>query len=211
MKTINLIEEAEKKYLALLGSFFKGKWGETKLWSHDLDHHRRVWEYAKELLQYTDSPDQLFIEKLLIASYLHDIGMVHDQGERHGVQSRKFCEEFLEENKINPADYADLLEAIENHDNKEYKEDQQDNRLLLCLTVADDLDAFDEAGIERYREIYLARGIKPENIGRLIIENSAKRFTNFEKTFSAFPELIDKHRRRYNILNSFYSASDKQK
>ena len=102
MKISSAVRKSEEKYLSSVEAFFKDKWGETKLWSHDLSHHRRVWDYAKELLQYAGDTDQLFIEKLLIACYLHDIGMSIDPGEKHGIRSRVICELFLKENKIIP-------------------------------------------------------------------------------------------------------------
>jgi HD superfamily phosphodiesterase len=199
-----MIEEAEKKYLILLESFFIQKWGETKLWSHDITHHRRVWNYAKELLQHTDAPGMLFIEKLLIACYLHDIGMAIDLGEKHGIHSKKFCESFLANININPADYVDLLEAIENHDNKEYIGNQQEHRLLLYLTIADDLDAFGYTGIYRYFEIYLVRGIKPVEIGPIVLKNAAARYINFRNNFKDYPVLVKRHQSRYIVLLDFF-------
>jgi len=115
---------------------------------------------------------------------------------------------FLKENKIIPADHADLLQAIENHDNKEYTGNQPDNRLLLYLTVADDLDAFGYTGILRYADIYLERGVSITDLGRMVKENSAKRFQNFEKAFSIYPELIEKQRTRYQALLDFYTEFD---
>ncbi len=91
---------------------FKDKWGDTKLWSHDLSHHRRVWDYAKELLPYAGDTDQFFIEKLLIACYLHDIGMSIDPGEKHGIRSRMICELFLKENKIFTRPFFDPLSSL---------------------------------------------------------------------------------------------------
>jgi hypothetical protein len=73
MDLSDLINRSEKKILKTLELFFEAKWDETKLWSHDLDHHRRVWNYAKELLRYTDKEsliiDPVFIEKLQIKLY----------------------------------------------------------------------------------------------------------------------------------------------
>ncbi len=149
---------------------------------------------------------RLFIEKLLIACYLHDLGMAIDQSEKHGIHSKKICESFLEVEKINPADCADLLEAIENHDNKEYTEFPDGNNLLLLLSVADDLDAFGYTGILRYADIYLQRGVSQDNLGRMVLENSEKRFRNFEKVFTGIPKLVDRHRIRYMILHDFYST-----
>jgi len=211
MDLTDIINKSEEKYLLSVEAFFKDKWGDTKLWSHDLSHHRRVWEYAKELLQYSGDTGQLFIEKLLIACYLHDIGMSIDPGEKHGIRSRMICELFLEENKIISTDYADLLQAIENHDNKNYSDSTLKNRLLLLLSAADDLDAFGYTGILRYADIYLERDVSITDLGRMVIENSGNRFQNFEKAFSDFPGLVEKHRTRYQVLHRFYSEFDQHK
>jgi HD superfamily phosphodiesterase len=210
MDLTDIILKSEEKYLSSVEAFFKDKWGDTKLWSHDLSHHRRVWNYAKELLQYEGDTDQLFIEKILIACYLHDIGMSIDPGEKHGIRSRMICELFLKENKINPADCADLLQAIENHDNKNYSDSTVINKLLSLLSAADDLDAFGNIGILRYADIYLERNVSITDLGKMVIENSGKRFQNFEKAFSENPELVEKHRTRYRTLHRFYSEFNVQ-
>jgi HD superfamily phosphodiesterase len=204
MNSSDSITQAEKKYLTLLESFFMQKWGETKLWSHDLSHHRRVWSYAKELLQYKDISDPLFVEKLLITCYLHDAGMAINPGSNHGQSSRKLCKEFLVKKKMNLSDYPDVLEAIGNHDNKEYADSPSENKLLLLLSVADDLDAFGYTGIYRYLEIYLVRGINPENIGPSVLKNTALRFNNFKNNFKNYPELVKKHQSRYIVLIDFF-------
>ena len=206
MNLTDIISKSEEKYLSAIEVFFKKKWGETKLWSHDLSHHKRVWNYAKELLQYMGDADQHFIEKLLIACYLHDIGMAIDKGEKHGIHSRRICESFLEENKISPGDYTDLIQAIEYHDNKEYTDSPVYDKLLLLLSVADDLDALGYTGILRYADIYLERDVSITDLGRMVIENSGKRFRNFEKAFSDYPELVERHRTRYQALVRFYSG-----
>jgi HD superfamily phosphodiesterase len=202
------IKLAGQKFIHALEEFFKSVYDDNKLPSHGIDHHRRVWNYAKELLQYLhkteEKTDQDFVEKLLIASYLHDIGMAVDQGERHGLHSRILCEQFLSVNYLHLSDFQDVLEAIENHDNKEYIDSPSDNRLLMLLSVADDLDAFGHIGIYRYIEIYLARGAQPDKIGPMILENAARRFINFESIFGRFPGLIEKHRKRYLVLESFF-------
>jgi hypothetical protein len=200
--------KSEEKYLSTVEAFFKEKWGETKLWSHDLSHHRRVWNYAKELLQYIVATDQIFVDKLLIACYLHDIGMSIDPGEKHGIHSRKLCESFLEENNLCSPDHADLLQAIENHDNKDYTSSTSENKLCLLLSVADDLDAFGYTGICRFLEIYLKRGIDPSKISPLVLKNSAARFNNFINNFKNYPELVGKYRSRYMDLRDFFENLD---
>lgn len=204
MKISVEVIKSEEKYLSSLESFFKEKWGDTKLWSHDLSHHKRVWEFAKELLHYAEIQDNHFIGELLIACFLHDLGMSADPGERHGHHSRKLCEEFLSDNNMDPADYADLLEAIENHDNKEYTDSPSGNNLLQLLSVADDLDAFGYTGIYRYLDIYRERGIKPEVLIPMVLKNAANRYNNLKKNFSNYPELIRRHHSRYIVLSDFF-------
>lgn len=199
---------AEKDYRDSLESFFLSKYPGDSLISHGLDHHRRVWEYAKDLIQSTDcfeeSVSKLFIRKLLIACYLHDIGMSIEPGVKHGLQSSKQCEKFLAQNHLSKSNFLDTLQAIEHHDDKEYFAPQNDSLMFKILAVADDLDAFGYIGIYRYAEIYLLRGIPLEDMGHMILINASKRFRYFSKSFARFPDLIRKHRKRYEILAEFF-------
>jgi HD superfamily phosphodiesterase len=120
------IESAEQKFKQILEDFFVSSFDEKSLTSHGIDHHRRVWNYSKELLHLFAEKNPLLHQqlpaKLIIASYLHDIGMTIETGIRHGKYSRDFCIQFLIQNNLPVDDYIDVLEAIENHDNKEYSE-----------------------------------------------------------------------------------------
>ena len=195
--------------IVLLEDFFNWKFKAVQLESHGLDHHRRVWNYARELTgQEAQQAGDEFNTKLLIACYLHDIGMSVDAGEKHGQWSRKLCEEFLSGIHQVKENFSDLLDAIEYHDNKNYSEDTGVNSLLLYLSVADDLDAFGYTGVFRYLEIYLRRGIKPSEIGSLVIKNARSRFTNFENHFGKYPRLLEKHRSRFKIVIDFFSNLD---
>jgi len=197
----DLITSAEIRYKPLLEDFFIKTWGSAILYSHDIDHHRRVWKYARELLLIT-SPNDLPPEKLLMASYLHDIGMATDRSERHGPAGMDLCKAFLAGNNMDIAIYSDVMEAIHNHDDKEYKNRASDrSSILKILSAADDLDAFGFIGVYRYIEIYLARDITPTVISSEIIRNAALRFANFESSFWDFPSLIEKHKSRYLILH----------
>jgi len=206
MMASELVTKEERKYLKSLEDFFVMTWGETQLPSHDLSHHRRVWEYIKELLDYCKEyeHDSLIIRKLLMASYLHDIGMSADKGIKHGYHSRKLAEKFMMSNKINLYDYQDVLNAIENHDNKDYDKVTSDNRVLRILSLADDLDAFGQTGIDRYIEIYLARGVPNNTLVNAILENAAARFANFERFAAGKPALYEKHSKRYSELREFF-------
>jgi len=203
----DIITAAEIRYKPLLEDFFIKTWGSAILYSHDIDHHKRVWKYARELLLIT-VPDDLPPEKLLMASYLHDLGMATDRSERHGPAGMELCKAFLAGNNMDIAIYSDVMEAIQNHDDKEYKNRASDkSSLLKILSAADDLDAFGFIGVYRYIEIYLARGITPTFISIEITRNAALRFANFESCFRDYPSLVEKHKPRYLILYDLMTHS----
>lgn len=209
------IRSAEKEYLQTLEDFFTETWGNTRLSSHDMDHHRRVWSYAKELLEVMNSHGETFYPefpgKLLIACYMHDLGMSVGTEIRHGIHSMELCRLFLKKNNLDESVYRDLLDAVEHHDNKEYGTNESvKNEILRILSAADDLDAFGYIGIYRYIEIYLARGIRPELIGFEIKRNARKRFQNFRLNFGVYTELISKYRKKYLILNNFFTRYNKE-
>jgi HD superfamily phosphodiesterase len=203
MKQADAILSAEIRLKPLLEEFFRKTWGKSSLYSHDIDHHRRVWEYSKELYSISGS-DEFSAENLLVASYLHDIGMATDPGIRHGYLSRELCRSFLSENKLDERLFSEALEAIEFHDDKDYNNQSAEiSQVLKILSASDDLDAFGYTGIYRYLEIYLTRGIGREEIGYRIRENASKRFRYFLSHFSRFPDLIERHRKRHKILDDF--------
>ena len=211
--TVNF-ESAELQYKQILEDFFVSVYDEKSLPSHGIEHHRRVWNYARELVILLDKhqflTDHKIIHKLIIACYLHDIGMSVDSGIKHGIHSRNLCARFLTKNSIPVIDYQDLLEAVENHDNKEYTSSANKSDLLTILSVADDLDAFGFIGIYRYSEIYLARRINLKEIGIYIKENASRRFNNFERIFGFDEEIVRKHKIRYEILDNFFSEYNNQ-
>lgn len=210
-----IIESAEKKYKQILEEYFISVYDDPLLPSHGIDHHRRVWSYSKELFNLIPFKDKnhntlQFVSELIIASYLHDIGMSVDPGLKHGKLSRDLCLSFLSKYNLNEKDFPELPDAIENHDNKEYSGDTVSNDLLKILSMADDLDAFGYVGIFRYSEIYLTRGINPGKIGYLIRENARKRFNNLAATLEPFADYFPKHHQRYIILDEFFSEYNDQ-
>ena len=98
MDLSEIIESAENQYKQILEEFFISVYNERSLSSHGIDHHRRVWNYAKELLKLIPSENinisSHFSSNLIIACYLHDIGMSVDPGVKHGKHSRDFCFSF---------------------------------------------------------------------------------------------------------------------
>ena len=207
-------ESAELQFMQILEEFFVSVYDEKSLASHGIEHHRRVWNFAKEIVVLFSEQnlisDPTIVFRLIIACYLHDIGMSVDPGIRHGHHSKDLCIRFLDNNLLDKSNYQDVLLAIENHDNKEYKTSAVNNDLLTILSVADDLDALGFLGIYRYSEIYLTRGINPGEIGHLIRENASKRFENFVKIFGFSEEFVRKHQKRYEILDNFFSEYSNQ-
>ena len=208
------IASSEARYRFILEEFFNRIFAQSFLPSHGIDHHRRVWHYAKELLTHLQNQgfyfDQAFTDKLIIACYLHDSGMSVDSGFNHGSEGRKICERFLSENNLPVIELNDVLQAIENHDNKEYKVITKPEDLLTVLSVADDLDAFGFIGIYRYLEIYIERNKPLNELGILINENCLSRYQNFIMTYRFYDELIERHSKRFQILASFFNSFNQQ-
>ncbi len=208
MDLTKAFEIAEKNYLA-------GEWKDTFLPSHDSGHHRRVWKYAKELLSFCHSANPSAVAgsvpKTLVACYLHDCGMSVDQGPGHGFHSRILAEKFFRLNNIPESFFSDILPVIENHDKKDYNTGEDPSSPGSILAVADDLDAFGFAGIYRYSEIYMARGVSYDDLGDMILENAAKRFSNFTRLFGSSPDLMVKHEKRFNILKDFFTGYNRER
>ena len=214
MNLTALVESAELRLKQVLEDFFVSLYDEKNLISHGIDHHRRVWNYAKELLTTRLIQSKLRPacdpSKLIIACYLHDIGMSVEPGPRHGILSRELCLQFLKKYNLPEYLYEDVLDTIENHDRKDYTSKSSIKDLLTVLSIADDLDAFGFTGIYRYSEIYLTRGINQAQLGHLILENAEMRFKNFEDIYGYQNFYVKFHRKRYGILTDFFRQYNKQ-
>jgi len=208
------IKSAEDTYRQNLEEFFISVYNERSLPSHGIDHHRRVWGYSKEILNlfpFTETTNfPKLANDLILACYMHDIGMTVDPGIKHGFHSRELCIKFLQEHNLQIANFSDVLEAIENHDNKEYAGIDSANDLLAILSVSDDLDAFGYIGIYRYSEIYLTRGIEPEKIGHLIRDNAEKRFQNFVRSLGTGNKITEKYSLSYKTIDRFFRKYNEQ-
>jgi HD superfamily phosphodiesterase len=208
MNHTDKISSAEKILKEPLESFFITIYPPDKMISHGLSHHRRVWEYAKELVILSETEEGrdegLYLQNLLIACYLHDIGIATDPGSGHGSLSKDYCLTFIKNTNLEEHIYSDAIDAIENHDNKDYITPLKDNKLLRILSVADDLDAFGYIGIYRYTEIYILRGIDPVLIGEKVMLNLQKRFGNFSNVCICHPEFIKRHKARFDETYDFF-------
>ncbi|HLN21959.1 MAG TPA: HD domain-containing protein [Bacteroidales bacterium] len=207
MDPSRLIISSEQQFKKILEGFFLTVYNESLLPSHGIDHHRRVWRYAVELLNLPGNTpeDSRLTDSLIIASYLHDAGMAYEPGPRHGWKSAELCRRFLELNNLDEKDFPGLLNTIIEHDNKDYPEENNDN-LLKLLSLADDLDAFGFAGIYRYLEIYFHRGIEPLTVAGMIRTNAAGRFRNFSRCVPGNIPFFINHEKRFIILDEFFKA-----
>jgi HD superfamily phosphodiesterase len=211
MDLTHTIKSAEQQYKQILEDFFISVYDEPALPSHGITHHRRVWNMAQELLftigKHNIQTNPCLPGCLIIAAYLHDIGMTVNHGPLHGNHSADLCRNFLKSHDLPESDFPGLAEAIEGHDKKDYTGSEAGLNLRTILSVADDLDAFGFIGIYRYLEIYGLRGVKPEILGKRIRENAGKRFNNFRELFSFDSSLVEKHETRYRILDEFFTDS----
>lgn len=210
-----MIEKAEEKWLDQLYTYCESIFSNTKITSHDHNHHYRVWEYCKEILaalyQNYNMNDDL-VEGCMIASFFHDTGLSKTLDEFHGEESKKICSHFFKNQNIDrPTNFNEILWAIEKHDDKNYlSEKQNPDSLLSIICNADDLDAFGRIGIIRYTEIYLVRGLTLNELPLAVIKNLEKRFTHFKNTYQDYPELIKQHESRYLITKNFFEKMQKE-
>lgn len=209
MNLVAKLKIAEARHRLALEDYFITVFGNTSLSSHDLNHHRRVWCNAKEIMEIRQVEhgvySQDFIDSLLIACYLHDLGMVTDPGERHGQISRHLTSAWIGQMGFDSSGFTEALDAIEYHDRKDYTETGRNGEMLIILSAADDLDAFGIAGIYRYIEIYLLRGIKFTELGQAVMKNAAARFAHLQETFIHYPTFIERQRKRYLELDDFFN------
>lgn len=213
------IKLAEDKWNPSIYTFLHSLYRDVHLPSHDVSHHERVWGYAKELLTHTYAiapTSHPFVEQALVASMFHDTGLTVDHGERHGNHSKVLCEQFLSQYpQLTLPNADDTLYAIEHHDDKSLKQSVGFGSgtslpLVDLVSSADDLDAFGLVGVFRYLEIYALREIPVEKIPCKVIPNLSNRFENFNRKFSAFPCLIERHRNRFLETKRFFEEANNQ-
>jgi hypothetical protein len=207
------IREAEQAWLLPLLNHCHGLFSDVFLPSHDHLHHYRVWSHAKDLMlmlaEAGCSISPQLPQKLILASFFHDTGLIRTREEKHGLESRRFCEEFFttRDHPV-PDGFPEILDAIEHHDDKSFRgrsiTHEHGKQLLPLLSTSDDLDAFGYTGIYRYAEIYLFRKISPTDLPGRILENLNHRFNNLKCILEPLPHFIDRQQIRYWITHEFY-------
>jgi HD superfamily phosphodiesterase len=207
------IDEAESKYRSLLTEECRKLFSDINLPSHDHHHHIRVWENASLLLSRLYDTgmisDPLMAEKAIIASFFHDTGLTVNRGVDHGAQSRLICSEFLKKCDISVSDQAEILDAVERHDDKEYTALSDPVSLAAIISVADDMDAFGQTGIERYTEIYSLRGISSDELPHMVTDNVISRFRHLRSTYAMFPDIIEDQQKRVNTVIEHFTKQKK--
>ncbi len=211
------IGEAEARWLGHLYRHCGELFSTVFLPSHDQFHHRRVWDNGKSLLmRLEDGGLEVPItmpERLLIAAFFHDTGLVHTPGERHGRESRRLCEEYFlgdrnPEGKPSAESMEEILFVIEHHDDKSpgapVREEPCMPDLLDLLSASDDLDAFGRMGIYRYAEIYLLRGIEADQLPQEVTANVQARFLNFSRKFAFMGDFVSLQQERFSQVYEFY-------
>lgn len=202
------IIQAEKKYRNLLAEECRMLFSGTHMPSHDHLHHERVWENAAQLLERLYRAEMIsdtsMADKAIIASFFHDTGLTINRGAGHGRESRLICRRFLENSGLPEDDCLEILEAVERHDDKSYTAVSDPSSLAAVVSVADDMDAFGQEGIERYIEIYSLRGISGDEMPQMIIDNAASRFRHLASTFSMFPDLVKDQEKRFETVVQFF-------
>lgn len=207
------IRAAEERWLLPLLNHCHNLFSEVFLPSHDHLHHYRVWSYAKDLMLkqaeagWKISPE--LPQQLILASFFHDVGLIKTRDEKHGMESRRLCEEFFRNGgHALPAGFPEILHAIEHHDDKSSGIGSimadPEKQVLRFLSTGDDLDAFGYTGIYRYAEIYLCRNFDPKELPARITKNLSHRFNNLKSIFESLPQFIDRQEIRFWITYEFY-------
>ena len=208
-----LIRETEEAWLLPLLNHCHNLFSAVFLPSHDHLHHFRVWNQTKEIMFMLEESGCRISEdlpqQLILSAFFHDTGLVFTQDEKHGTESRRLCEDFFRKEKPEvPEGFMEILDAIEHHDDKSYRDSvlngKPGNQVLWLLSAGDDLDAFGYTGIYRYAEIYLQRGMHPEELAGRILVNLQNRFENLGRNFKSHQHFIDRQKVRFGITREFY-------
>jgi len=207
------IREAEKRYRSLLTEECRQLFAGKSIPSHDHHHHERVWANASLLLDRLYAAgmvsDSRLAVKAIIAVFFHDTGLTVNSGSAHGRESRLICSAFLRRHDFASDECNEILDAVEIHDNKEYPGLSDPASLAAIISVADDMDAFGETGIERYTEIYAMRGIRAEDMPGFIIPNVISRYNHLKSTYHMFPDLVEEMSIRAETVTSHFTRQQK--
>jgi len=132
---------------------------------HGVHHAIVVVNHALEILSLLKiTPSPTVFQEIVIAAFLHEIGMVKTDDRIHGALSRELAADILERLKdqgyfedLKPESLEVIGTAIFQHDAKEIA---LSDRSLVSKVVfdADNVDAFGVFGIYRYLAVYKERG-----------------------------------------------------
>lgn len=212
--------QAESALLPQLRAHVGQLLGPLHMPSHDVEHHLRVWGHCAQLLAelhahglYIDPP---LIRDALIACMFHDVGLLHDIGPSHGQHSAQLCAAYLDgHGPIEASSRTRILEAIARHDDKQLRGHSPSTAADLLdlnrmVATADDLDAAGHIGVLRYTEIYLLRGIGPDQLPQQAHANLAARRANMLSAYAPLAQFCQHHAARFDTAMALFEQMPQQ-
>ena len=159
---------------------------------HGLDHMRRVWDTCLHLGNQLGAD----IEILVVAAYLHDLGILKKLSPEHGALSAELAEPVLDRIQFPEEKKAKALHAIRVHDITFSSKDRNtlESRILYD---ADKSESFGVIGILRYISIlykrqpvdYILEDLEKRWSGLCLPETKAHSKSEYEYTRNYFQEL----------------------
>jgi HD superfamily phosphodiesterase len=179
VKAIYGMHKTEKKWSIILEKALEKEMGRAPsfVFSHDIQHIRRVWGNVKRILATGIKAD---MEVLIAAVYLHDIGRHYPAGVGvHGPISAKYAKKALERIKFPKEKISNVLLSISFHD-ETFPSSKRKSVESKVLYDADKLDVFGVIGISRFILFYSSRGKTLNEIAGHALVNLPVRFKRLE-------------------------------
>ena len=212
LKLKQSIDKTEKEWCSRLQYRLEILFSCVWMPSHGVEHHLRVWAFAKELLllfvSAVENMSEEFVEALIVAVFFHDAGLTKTIGPEHGAAGSKLAEKFIKNQSENWKNRhtQEMLQAIVKHDDKTYAQASPWNSyvgIYELLAIADDLDALGCLGLTRYFEIYFQREMTENEITAEILSNINSRFNFISQWIYRADTVYLKHKQRYEKAIGF--------
>ncbi|MCL5010843.1 MAG: HD domain-containing protein [Patescibacteria group bacterium] len=170
--------KTEKRWLSIFENALENEMAEApaRVATHDVNHVRRVWKYAKEIAKDMD----VDWEVLIAAVFLHDIGRHYPEGVgTHGPISVPFAEKVLREINFPQDKIDDVLVCIKFHD-ESFTSSERQSLESKVLYDADKTDVFGPIGVFRYLVFNTARGKTLKETADYALENIKLKYKRLE-------------------------------
>ena len=172
------MNQAEKRWLGILERELKKEMDKAPSFvsSHDINHIRRVWKYAKQIARDMD----VDWEVLIAATFLHDIGRHYPEGVReHGSVSAPIAEGVLKRIGFPEEKTGNALISIRYHD-ETHPYEKRSTTESKVLYDADKLDVFGAIGVSRYLIFNALRNKTLKETVEYVLGNLPLRFEQLE-------------------------------